>query len=283
MLASLLITFREALEAALIVGIVAAYLAKVDRKDLNKYLYLGAGGAVLLSLFLGWIFMAIYGGLSGRAEELFEGLAALTAAGVLTYMIFWMGRNAQRIKGELQRRIELSISRGQLFGIALLAFVAVLREGVETVLFLGTIALQDPGGTLIGFAMGLAAVIVLSLLAFQGIYRLNIRRFFKYSSVILLIFAAGLVAYGVHELNEAGIIPPVIEHLWDINPPPRPDGSFPLLHDKGAIGSILKSLLGYNGDPSLTEVLAYLAYWPGVGLYLWKTYRVGSREAEPRP
>ncbi len=272
-MASFLITFREALEAALIVGIIAAYLAKVGRKDLGKYLYLGAGGAVLASLLLSWIFMAIYGGLSGRAEELFEGLAALTASGVLTYMIFWMGRNAQRIKVELQRRLAASISRGQLFGIVALAFFAVFREGVETVLFLGTLALRDPGGTLIGFAAGLVVVITLALLAFKGIYRLDIRRFFKYSSAILLIFAAGLLAYGIHELNEAELIPPIIDHLWDINPSQNPDGSYPLLHEKGAIGSILKSLLGYNGDPSLSEVLAYLAYWLGTGLYLLRAYR----------
>ncbi len=272
MVASLLITFREALEAALIIGIIAAYLAKVNRGDLNRYLYLGAGGAVLLSVLLGWLFMAIYGGLSGRAEEIFEGLAALAAAAVLTYMIGWMGRNAQRIKGELQERVEISISRGQLLGIAALAFVAVFREGVETVLFLGTLALQDPAGTLIGLLIGLAAVILLALLAFKGIYRLNIRRFFQWTSVLLLIFAAGLVAYGVHELNEAGIVPPIIEHLWDINPPQNQDGSYPLLHEKGAIGSVLKSLFGYNGNPSLTEVLAYLAYWFGVGLYLLRVY-----------
>jgi high-affinity iron transporter len=277
MLVSLLITFREALEAALIVGIIAAYLAKVDRKDLSKHLYLGAGGAVLASLLLGWTFMAIYGGLSGQAEELFEGLAALTAAGVLTYMIFWMGRNARKIKEELQRRIEISISRGQRFGIAALAFFAVLREGVETVLFLGALALRDPAGTILGFAIGLAAVIALALLTFKGIYRLNIRRFFKYSSVLLLIFAAGLVAYGVHELNETGMIPPVIEHLWDINPPQNSDGSYPLLHENGAIGSLLKSLLGYNGNPSLSEVLAYLAYWLAVGAYLLRVYRPSRR------
>lgn len=274
MLASLLITFREALEAALIVGIIAAYLAKVNRKDLNKYLYLGAGGAVLLSLLLGWTFTAIHGGLSGKPEELFEGLAALTAAGVLTYMIFWMGRNAWKIRGELERRVEVSISRGQLLGIAALAFFAVFREGLETVLFLGTLALRDPAGTLIGFAAGLAAVIVLALLTFKGIYRLNIRRFFQWTSVLLLLFAAGLLAYGVHELNEAGIIPPIIAHLWDINPPPTPDGGYPLLHEDGAIGSLLKSLLGYNGNPSLTEFLAYLAYWLAVGIYLLRVYRL---------
>lgn len=273
MVASLLITFREALEAALIVGIIAAYLVKIGRGDLLRYLYLGTGSAVLGSLLLGWLFMAVSGGLSGRAEVIFEGLAALVAAAVLTYMIFWMGRNARRIKGELQERVEVSISRGQPLGIALLAFIAVFREGFETVLFLGTLALQDPFGTLIGLLIGLTTVILLTLVGVKGIYRLNIRPFFQWTSILLLLFAAGLLAYGVHELNEAGIIPPIIEHLWDINPPQNPDGSYPLLHEKGAIGSILKSLLGYNGDPSLSEVLAYLAYWLAVGLYLVRIYR----------
>ena len=278
MVASFLITFREALEAALIIGIIAAYLSKLNRGDLNRYLYLGAGVAILGSIFLGWIFTMIYGGLSGRAEELFEGLAALTAAAVLTYMIFWMGRNARKIKGELQERVEVSISRGQVFGIAALAFIAVFREGVETVLFLGTLALQDPTGLLMGLGLGLAAVIVLALLAYKGIYRLNIRIFFKWTSLLLLIFAAGLVAYGVHELNEAGIIPAIIEHLWDINPAQNPDGSYPLLHEKGAIGSIFKSLLGYNGNPSLSELLAYITYWLGVGFYLLGNYRNSTGE-----
>ncbi len=273
MIASFLITFREALEAALIIGIIAAYLSKLNRADLNRYLYLGAGVAILVSIFLGWIFMMAFGGLSGRAEELFEGLAALTATAVLTYMIFWMARNARRIKGELQERVEVSISRGQLFGIATLAFIAVFREGVETVLFLGTLALQDPAGLLTGLGLGLAAVIVLTLLAYKGIYRLSMRIFFQWTSVLLLIFAAGLLAYGVHELNEAGIIPAIIEHLWDINPPQNPDGSYPLLHENGAIGSIFKSLFGYNGNPSLSELLAYITYWLGVGLYLLSIYR----------
>ena len=273
MVASLLITFREALEAALIIGIIAAYLVKIGRRDLLRYLYLGVGGAVLGSGLLGWLFMAVFGGLSGKGEEVFEGLAALAAAAVLTWMIGWMGRNAWRIKGKFQERVEVSISRGQLFGITALAFVAVFREGAETVLFLGTLALQDPLGTLLGLLVGLATVILLALLGMKGIYRLNIRSFFKYTSILLLIFAAGLVAYGVHELNEAGLIPPLIEHLWDINPPQNPDGSYPLLHEKGAIGSILKSLFGYNGDPSLSELLAYLAYWLVVGLYLLLAYR----------
>jgi high-affinity iron transporter len=273
MIASFVITFREALEAALMIGIIAAYLAKMGRRDLNKHLYLGAGTAIIASVVVSLLFMTIYGGLVGRAEKIFEGGASLTAVAVLTYMIFWMARNSKHIKGELQEKIHLSISKGQVFGIALLAFVAVFREGVETVLFLGTLAMRSPMDTLIGSALGIFIVAILAVLMFKGVYRLDLRRFFQYTSVALLVFAAGLTAYGVHEFNEAGIIPPVIDHLWDINPPINDDGSYPLLHEKGAIGSILKSLIGYNGNPSLSEVLAYVAYWIIIGSYVLRVYK----------
>lgn len=279
MIPSFVITFREALEAALIIGIIAAYLAKIGRRELNRYLYLGTGAAILASVVAGWAFMVVYGGLEGRAEQIFGGLASLTAVAVLTYMIFWMARNSQKIKSELQEKVDISISRGQMFGIAALAFVAVFREGVETVLFLGTLATQSPTDTLVGLISGLAVVVALALLMFKGVYRLDVKTFFKYTSILLIIFAAGLTAYGVHELNEAGIIPPVIEHVWDINPPTNPDGSYPLLHEKGAVGSTLKSLFGYNGNPSLTEVLAYLLYWLVVGSYVLRVYRAPAKSA----
>lgn len=273
MLASFVITFREALEAALVIGIIAAYLAKIGRRDLNKHLYIGVGAAILASIGVSILFMTVYGGLEGRAEKLFEAGASLTAVAVLTYMIFWMAQNSQQIKGELQEKVHLSISRGQVFGITLLAFVAVFREGVETVLFLGTLAMRSPMETLTGFALGVSAVLILAVLMFRGVYRLDLRKFFKYTSALLIVFAAGLTAYGVHELNEAGIVPPVIDPLWDINPPVNPDGSYPVFHEKGAVGSILKSLIGYNGNPSLTEVLAYIAYWLIIGSYVLRIYR----------
>lgn len=274
MLASFLITFREALEAALIIGIIAAYVAKIGRKDLNRYIYAGIVGALIASIGVALLFKLIYGELKGTAEELFEGAAALTAAVVLTYMIFWMAANSKKIKGEVQEKIDISISKGQMLGIAALSFIAVFREGVETVLFLGTLAINAPVDTLLGFAAGVAAVVLLSFVMFKGIYRLDVSRFFKYTSILLILFSAGLVALGVHELNEAGIISPVIEHVWDVNPPVNPDGTYPLLHENGLIGSSLKSLIGYNGNPSLTEVLAYIGYWIIIGMYVYRTYQI---------
>jgi high-affinity iron transporter len=273
MIASFVITFREALEAALIISIIAAYLAKIGRRDLNKYLFLGTGGAIIASIAGAFLFMTAYGGLEGKAEKIFEGVATLTAAGVLTYMIFWMARHAMEIKGELQEKVDIAVSRGALYGIAAIAFISVFREGVETVLFLGAAAIKSPGDTLTGVVLGIASVVVLAFLLFKGVYRLDLRKFFKYTSILLIVFAAGLTAYGVHELNEAGIIPPVIEHVWDINPPLNADGSYPLLHEKGAVGFIMKSLIGYNGNPSLTELMAYVAYWLFVGSYVLRLYK----------
>jgi len=274
MLASFLITFREALEAALIIGIIAAYVAKIGRKDLNRYIYAGIAGALIASTGVALLFKLIYGELKGTAEELFEGAAALTAAVVLTYMIFWMAQNSKKIKGEVQEKIDISISKGQMLGIAALSFIAVFREGVETVLFLGTLAINAPVDTLLGFGAGLSAIVLLSFVMFKGIYRLDVSRFFKYTSILLILFSAGLTAFGVHELNEAGIVPPVVEHVWDINPPLNPDGTYPLLHENGLIGSSLKSLIGYNGNPSLTEVLAYVGYWIIIGMYVYRTYQI---------
>ncbi len=274
MLASFLITFREALEAALIIGIIAAYVAKIGRKDLNRYIYAGIIGAIVASMAVALVFKLVYGELEGTAEQLFEGAAALTAAVVLTYMIFWMAANSKKIKGEVQEKIDISISKGEMLGVAALSFIAVFREGVETVLFLGTLAINAPFDTIFGFAAGVLAVVLLSFVMFKGIYSLDLSRFFKYTSILLILFSAGLTALGVHELNEAGIIPPVVEHVWDINPPVNPDGSYPFLHENGLIGSSLKSLIGYNGNPSLTEVLAYIGYWIIIGIFVYRTYQI---------
>lgn len=273
MLTSFLITIREALEAALIIGIIAAYVAKLGRKDLNRYINAGIISALIASAVVAFVFKLVYGEFQGTTEQLFEGVASLTASVVLTYMIFWMTQNSKQIKGEIQEKIELSISKNQMIGIAFLSFIAVFREGVETVLFLGTLAIKSPVDTIAGFIIGLTAVIVLSIIMFKGIYRLDLNRFFKYTSVLLILFSAGLVATGVHEFNEAGIIPEGIEHVWDINPPQNPDGSYPALHENGLVGGSLKAILGYNGNPSLTEVLAYAGYWIIIGIFVYRSHK----------
>ena len=265
-LVQFLLMFREGLEAALILGIIAAYLVHIGRKPLLQYVWYGTLAAILASLVVGGIIWVTAGGLEGIAEEAFEGAAALIAVGVLTYMIFWMARNSRLLKGELEKKIDQAISRRETIGITVVAFVAVFREGIETVLFLTPLALTDANATILGIVAGLIVVIVLAYLMYAGGYRLNIRRFFTVTSILLIVFAAGLVAVAVHEFNEVyaatGVgIPPVVDHVYDVNP---------YLPEKGTAGLILKSLVGYNGNPSLTEVVAYLVYWALVGSYaLW--------------
>jgi high-affinity iron transporter len=201
---SLLITFREALEAALIVTIMVTYLNKTGKARYARYAYAGTGAALLLSLLAGYAVQALYGGLAETQAQVFEGATSLAAVAVLTYMILWMTEHSRGIRGELQERIDVSLSRGELYGIASLAFVAVVREGLETVLFLSATFVQDPAGTVAGAALGSAVVLALSLLLMRGTVNLEIGRFFRVTSVLLIVFAAGLAGYGVHELIEAG-------------------------------------------------------------------------------
>ncbi len=279
---SLLVAFRESLEAALIAVIMFAYLKKIGKTNLYRYLYIGIGAAILASIILGWAVQLIYGELSGVASATFEGLASLTATAVLTYMIFWMARNAQRIRGELEQKIDIAVTRGQMFGIATLAFVAVFREGLETVLFLTATLFLDVLGATIGMFIGFMAVIILVIPLVKGVYKLDIRNFFKYTSILLIIFAAGLTGYGVHELIEAGEgvgleFGILGQQAFNINPPMNPDGTYPLLHEKGTIGSILKALVGYDGNPEWMRLFAYFGYWLIVGTYLLKIYKKGHR------
>jgi high-affinity iron transporter len=280
---SFLIAFRESLEAALIIVIMAVYVRKIRKENLNRYLYLGTGFAIVLSVVLGAFIQVVYGGLSGVSAEVFEGAASLIATVVLTYMIFWMARNAQKIKGELQQKIDVAITKEQVFGIATLAFIAVFREGLETVLFLTATFFLDPGGAMIGVLIGFMIVIVLAVLLMRGVYQLDIRKFFKYTSVILIIFAAGLLGYGVHELIEAGEgaglgFGILGEKAFDINPPVSADGSYPLLHENGAVGSILKALVGYDGNPEWLRIIVYIGYWFIVGMYLLRIYNKKKKD-----
>ncbi len=271
--ASFLITFREALEAALIIAILVVYLRKIHKAELNRYVWLGSAGAVAVSLLLGALVLTIYGGLEGPVENLFEGGASITATVVLTYMIFWMARNSKRIKSALEQKVDISISTGALLGIAILAFVAVFREGLETVLFLTAFFFLEPGETLIGLAAGASVVVALAVLLMRGTVHLPLKTFFMFTSVLLLILAAGLFGYGVHELIEYGEASGIDigflgQEAFNVNPASIDDP----LHEKGALGSILKALVGYDGNPEWLRVGAYLGYWLVVGLYLVGTY-----------
>lgn len=274
---SLLIGFRESLEAALIIVIIAVYLRKIGKKELNRYLIIGTVGAIMASVMLGLIIQLAYGGLSGASGQLFEGIASLGASSVLIYMIVWMSRNASKIKGELQQKIDLVVNQGHVLGIVAIAFLAVFREGVETVLFLNVSFFSDPAGSAIGVIVGFALVGVIAFVLMKRTVHLDVGKFFKYTSIILIIFAAGLIGYGTHELIEAGETMGVDfgvlgEKPFDINPAANIDGTYSMLHEKGAVGSILKALIGYDGNPEWLRIIVYVGFWFVVGSYVLRTY-----------
>jgi high-affinity iron transporter len=238
------------------------------RMDLSSAVWIGVISASALSVLAG-VFLTTLGlSFEGKAEQIFEGITMLLAAAVLTWMIFWMSRQARNIKGELESGVHKAAFEGGKRGLFALAFLAVLREGIELALFLvASVFASDVQGTLIGAFLGLGTAILLGWSLFATTVRLDLRRFFQVTGFLLILFAAGLVAHGVHEFNEAGVIPSVIEHVWDVNP---------VLDEDSTLGSMLKALFGYNGNPSLTEVLAYFAYFVAIYFGL----RLFDRRAE---
>jgi high-affinity iron transporter len=256
MLASYLLSLREGLEAALIIGIVLGALRKLHRSDLASTVWAGVFSAVVVSIAAGIGLYAIGFELEGKAELVFEGLTMFLAAGVLTWMIFWMNRQSRNIKGELEFGVTRTVTASDKRGLFWLAFLAVVREGIELALFLAASAFASSAqSTVVGALLGLGTAVLLGWTMFTTTIRLDLRRFFQVTGVLLILFAAGLVAHGVHELNEAGIIPAIVDPVWDINT---------LIPETSFVGVILKTLFGYNANPSLTEMLAYFAYLAAV-------------------
>ena len=253
MLASFLLSLREGIEAALIIGIVLGALRKLNRSEMAPAVWAGALSAVLVSLLTGALLTMLGFSLEGAAEQIFEGVAMLLAASVLTWMIFWMNRQARSIRDELEAGVNRATAAGGGRALFSLAFLAVVREGIELALFLtaATFA-SDAQSTILGALLGLAVAVLLGWGLFASTVRLDLRRFFQVTGFLLILFAAGLVAHGVHEFNEVGWIPAIVEHVWDVNP---------ILDENSTVGLLLKALFGYNGNPSLTEVLAYFAYF----------------------
>jgi high-affinity iron transporter len=251
-LGAALVTTREGLEASLIVGIVLAYLAKTDNRQHFRTIWAGTAAAVLVSALTGAALFFTVGALEGRAEQIFEGVAMLSAVAVLTWMIFWMRKQAMGIKRELEARLQGAIAAGSAVGLASVVFFAVVREGWETALFLFAISESStPLSTSVGAVIGLVVSISLGVALYMGSRRLNLRQFFTVTGILLIVFAAGLLAHGIHEFQEAGLLPLTVEHVWDTNG---------IISEDSSSGLFLKALFGYNGNPSLLEVVAWLSY-----------------------
>lgn len=259
-LAAFLIGFREALEACLVVGIVLAFLSRTGKKEFSKLVWLGVLSAVVASIVLAFLFNAFIGEFEGIAEQLFEGSLMVFAAILVSWMILWALKQRNSFKAELEKSIQKHAFAKDSFEIFLLSFVAVLREGVETVIFLNAAVFKGgEASTVFGALGGIALAIIVGYILFSGMKKINLKLMFSITGILLVLFAAGLVSNAVHEFQEAKLIP-FDQPLWDINPPINADGSYPLLHENGLIGQTANHLLGYKANPSMPEILAYIAY-----------------------
>jgi high-affinity iron transporter len=254
----LLTGLREGVEAALIVSIVCAYLARTGNRRHFPTVFLGVGLAIGLSAVLGVALYITVGSFQEPYEQLFEAGTLLLAAGVVTWMLFWMRRQAARAKGQLQAAVDRALNDGSARALAVLAFVAVIREGIETSLFLtGQAASADRGApsVLLGAVIGLAIASLFGVGFYEGSRRLNLAAFFRWTGIALVLIAAGLIGNAMHELIEIGVIPFGTQTLFDLGGilPHEPDGG-------SLLGQVLGALFGYTSTPELTRFVVWLGY-----------------------
>ena len=272
--AAFVIALREGIEAALIVSILLAYLRQLGRGDRSRVVWWGTGLAAVASLAAGATIFTVGAEFEGTAEQLFGGLVTLTAVGVLTWMIFWMRRQGAGIRAELHDKVDMALLGGGA-ALAAIAFFSVLREGVETALFLfaaaeGTaVGTGGVGAQLLGAILGLALAVLLGVLLYRGAIHMNLRTFFRITGFVLIVIAAGLFAAGIHELQEAGWLPLLENTAFDITSS---------LSDEGGVGAIFRGLIGYNADPTVLEVLAWFGYLIVVGALYLRPVRVATTQ-----
>jgi high-affinity iron transporter len=265
--ASFLITLREGLEITLVLAIVTAYLVKTGRRSDLRAVYTGAVLAALACIVAGVLVHSFTDGLEGKAEQVTEGSLALAACAVLTWMIFWMRRNARSLGGELRAKVDAATT---VKALTVLAFVAVAREGFETALFLLGAEQGNSTGSdvVIGGLAGLAVAAVLGLVIYAGGRRINLGTLFRYTGIVMILFAAGLFGKGVHEFREFfgfGETAWLTAPMWTITSGAFAEGTF---HD------FIQGLFGWSADPERIRVFAYLAYViPVMWLYLSATSR----------
>ena len=260
----LLTGLREGVEAALIVGIIAGYLVKIGRADRLFVIWAGVGLAVLTSTVVGIGIFVMFGALEGDAEKIFEATAMLLASAVVTWMLFWMRRQAASMSGELRQGIDKALIAAPLLGVGGLAFTAVIREGIETSLFLiGQAAAVATTGDAIwvflGALSGLAVAVGIGAAIFKFGTRLNLQRFFSWTGVALILIAAGLLSHGVHELIELGLLPPLANEVYNLSAQ---------LPDTEGIGLFLRAVAGYSAAPELLTLIVHATYLC-VGLFFY--------------
>ncbi len=252
MLSTFIIALREGLEAALIVGILVAYIVRTDRRHLLKALWSGVSVAIAASLALGGVLSFTSADLSTRGEELFAGVTSFIAVALVTWMVFWMKRTARTLRDQLHGKVDSAVMTGPI-SLALVAFFAVLREGLETALFIYTNfkTVGAASSATVGLILGLALAVALGYLIYNRSVKLNLSKFFTVTGVALIIVAAGVLSYGVHEFQELGWLPGADTYLWDVTP---------WIAKESILGSILGGTIGFDTTTSIVQFIAWSIY-----------------------
>jgi high-affinity iron transporter len=251
-LANYLIGLREGLEAGLIVGILVAYLNKLGRRDVLPRLWLGVAVAIVVSLGVGAILTWGPYGLSFQAQEILGGGLSILAVGLVTWMIFWMGRNARELKHDLESRLDAAVA-GSAIGIVVLGFISVGREGIETALFIWASVNSGENAVVgsIGALLGILTSVVIAYLIYRGFVRIDLGAFFTWTGLFLVVVAAGVLAYGVGDLQEAGVIPGWGQAAFDLSSVVPPTSWY---------GTVLGGLFNFTPAPTWAQFGAWLLY-----------------------
>ena len=266
------LALREGLEAVLVVVIILLYLKKTNQKIYYKYVYLGIILATIASVIFAIIFSIAFGGFTGILEQIFEGTTFIISGIFILTLVLWVSKEGSKMKENLERRLEVSINTKKVFSISITTFIIIVREGIELVLLTtgaASIGSLNQVSVILGSIIGLATSILVGLLIFYGIKSINLKIFFKITNIMLILFAAGLITYGIHEFIEAGIINPIIDEVWNIKhilPESFPDGNPATPEFLEIIGALLKALFGYNANPALLEVIIYPVLLVSIGL-----------------
>lgn len=264
--AALVITLREGTEASLVIAAVSAYLKQIGRRDLIKYIYGGSMAGLAASFALAAVF-TLFSQAAGGYEPLFQAGTMFLASAVLTYVLIWMARHARRL-GSAMEEIKTAISRGQVATLATVAFTSVLREGVEAVLLLAAITITTSSlDTMTGALLGMGFAVAIGVLLIKGSYRMQVRRFFMYTSVLLVLIGAMVTAHGVEELQEMGVIPVLSQPAYDVNPLLPP-----ILQENSVFGSLIHAFIGFHYAPTILALIVQLSYIVVIGIVLWRTY-----------
>ena len=263
MLSTFIIALREGLEAALIIGILVAYILKTERRHLLAPLWSGVAAAIVGSIGLGLILSKTSEELTERAEKLFVGTTSFLAVALVTWMVFWMKRTARTLKADLHGKVDSALRTGPL-ALAGAAFFAVIREGLETALFVysnfNTVA--NTGSSALGLILGFAVAISLGYLIFKSAIKLDLSKFFRYTGVALVVVAAGVLSYGVHEFQELGWLPGADSYAWDVSS---------LIPKDSLLGATLGGLVGFDNTTSWLQLGIWTIYLTTVlGAYLSK-------------